>query len=428
MSKPPAPSWRVEALAGATTFFTMAYIVVVNPAVLAGSGTGMPFSGVMTATVLLSFSMTLLMGLYADLPFAVAPGMGINAFFAYSVVLGRGVPWPTALGAVFWAGVLFVLVSATPLRAQVAEAIPEDLRAASAAGIGLFLAFIGLKNAGFIVADAATFVRLGALDRKVGLSLLGGLLTIWLMRRRSPFAFLAGIFGVTAAAWASGLLETPKSLVSPPDFGSVLLKLDWRGALSPALWSTAAAILFTDLFDSISTFVGVAHATGLVDERGRPLRLKEGLLVDALATLGAGIVGTSSGTAYIESVSGIEMGGRTGLTSVFTALCFLPCFFLGPLAATVPPYATAPVLVIVGALMFRSVARVGFERLEDALPAFLTVALIPLTFSITQGLLWGFVSHAALYALAGRRRELPPARWAVALLAAVLLAAEHASW
>lgn len=427
MNKPPR-DWRTEALAGATTFFTMAYIVVVNPAVLSGSGTGMPFSGVLTATVLLSFTMTLLMGLYADLPFAVAPGMGINAFFAYSVVLGRGVPWPTALGAVFWAGVLFVLVSATPLRAQVAEAIPDDLRAAAAAGIGLFLAFIGLKNAGFIVADSATFVRLGTLDRKVALSLAGGLLTVWMMRRRSPFAFLAGIFAVTGTAWAAGLLEAPKSLVSAPDFGSVLFKLDLRGALAPALWSTVAAIMFTDLFDSISTFVGVAHATGLVDAKGRPLRLKEGLLVDAFATLTAGLFGTSSGTAFIESVSGIEMGGRTGLTAVFTALCFLPCFFLGPLAAMVPPYATAPVLVIVGALMFRSVARVSFEKLEDALPAFLTVALIPLTFSITQGLLWGFVSHSALYALAGRRRELPAARVAVAVLAAGLLAFEHARW
>ena len=428
MTKDDLRSWRVEALAGVTTFFTMAYIVVVNPAVLSGSGTGMPFAGVLTATVLLSFSMTLLMGLYADLPFAVAPGMGINAFFAYSVVLGRGVPWTTALGSVFWAGVLFVLVSATPLRQRLAEAIPEDLRAASAAGIGLFLAFIGLKNAGFIVADPATFVRLGTIDRKVGLSLLGGLLTVWLMRRRSPFAFLAGIFAVTGAAWGLGLLEVPKSLVSAPDFGGVLLKLDWRGALAPSLWPTTAAILFTDLFDSVSTFVGVAHATGLVDERGRPRRLKEGLLVDAFATLGAGLVGTSSGTAYIESVSGIEMGGRTGLTSVFTALCFLPCFFLGPLAAAVPAYATAPVLVIVGALMFRSVTRVSFERLEDAVPSFLAVALIPLTFSITQGLLWGFVSHAALYALAGRAKELPASRWAVAVLAAVLLAAEHAAW
>ncbi|MFI5362945.1 MAG: NCS2 family permease [Elusimicrobiota bacterium] len=414
-----------EALAGLTTFFTMAYIVVVNPAVLSGSGTGMPFTGVMTATVLLSFSMTLLMGLYADLPFAVAPGMGLNAFFAYSVVLGRGVPWPVALGAVFWAGVLFVAVSATPLRVRLAEAIPPDLRAAAAAGIGLFLAFIGLKNAGFIVADPATFVRLGTLDAKVALSLAGGLLTVFMMRRRSPLAFLSGIFAVTVAAWAAGLISAPSSLLSPPDFGSVFLKLDARAALAPALWSTVAVFLFTDLFDSVSTFVGVAHATGLHDENGRPLRLKEGLLVDAFATLGAGLIGTSSGTAYIESVSGIEMGGRTGLTSVFTALCFLPCFFLGPLAAMVPPYATAPTLVIVGALMFRSVRSISFERLEDALPAFLTVALIPLTFSITQGLLWGFVSHAALYVLAGRRRELPAGRVVVAVLAVVLLAAEH---
>lgn len=417
-----------EALAGITTFFTMAYIVVVNPAILSGSGTGMPFAGVLTATVLLSCSMTLLMGLYADLPFAVAPGMGLNAFFAYSVVLGRVVPWQTALGAVFWAGVLFVAVSVTPLRQRLAEAIPPDLRAASAAGIGLFLAFIGLKNAGFIVADPATFVRLGTLDRKVGLSLAGGLLTLWMMGRCSPLAFLSGIFAVTGVSWAVGLVSAPPSFFSAPDFSSVLLKLDARAALAPALWSTVAVFLFTDLFDSISTFVGVAHSTGLVDENGQPRRLREGLLVDAFATLGAGLFGTSSGTAYIESVAGIEMGGRRGLTSVFTALCFLPCFFLGPLAAMVPPYATAPTLVIVGALMFRSVKHVSFERVEDALPAFLTVALIPLTFSITQGLLWGFVSHAALYALAGRRKELTPARISVALLAAVLLAAEHARW
>ena len=428
MKRPARADVRREALAGLTTFFTMAYIVVVNPSVLSGSGTGMPFSGVMTATVLLSFSMTLLMGLYADLPFAVAPGMGLNAFFAYSVVLGRGVPWPVALGAVFWAGVLFVAISATPLRVRIAEAIPPDLRAASAAGIGLFLAFIGLKNAGFIVADPATFVRLGALDRKVALSLGGGLLTVWMMRRRSPLAFLSGIFAVTGAAWIAGLIAAPTSFVSAPDFTSVFLKLDVRAALAPALWSTAAVFLFTDLFDSISTFVGVAHATGLVDGQGQPRNLKEGLLVDAFATLGAGLIGTSSGTAYIESVSGIEMGGRTGLTSVFTALCFLPCSFLGPLAAMVPPYATAPTLVIVGALMFRSIKHIGFERLEDALPAFLTVALIPLTFSITQGLLWGFVSHAALYVMAGRRRELPPSRVAVALVAIVLLVAEHAHW
>ncbi|UPT75639.1 MAG: NCS2 family permease [Elusimicrobiota bacterium] len=335
--RPPAlPELRREALAGLTTFFTMAYIVVVNPSILSAPGTGMPFSGVLTATVLLAVSMTLLMGLYARLPFAVAPGMGLNAFFAYSIVLGRGVPWPVALGVVFWAGVLFLAVSLTPLRVRLAEAIPENLRVASAAGIGLFLAFIGLKNGGFIADDPATLVRLGTLDRRAFLALAGGALTVALMRRRSPFAFLAGIFGVTAAASLLGLVETPSPVWAAPDFSSVFLKLDLLGALKLSLLPAIVSILFTDLFDSVSTFVGVAHGSGLVDEKGRPLRLKEGLVVDAWATLCAGLFGTSSGTAYIESAAGIEMGGRTGWTAVFCALAFVPCFFLGPLAGMVP--------------------------------------------------------------------------------------------
>ncbi|MEQ1920480.1 MAG: NCS2 family permease, partial [Elusimicrobiota bacterium] len=226
MNIPPAADLKREALAGLTTFFTMAYIVVVNPAILSSPGTGMPFSGVLTATVLLSFLMTALMGAYARLPFAVAPGMGLNAFFAYSIILGRGVPWPTALGVVFWAGALFVLISITPVRVKLAEAIPDGLRTASAAGIGLFLAFIGLKNAGIVVPDPATLVRLGVLDRKAFLALAGGALTIALMRRKSAFAFLAGIFGVTAAAWVLGLIETPPSAFSRPDFSSVFFKLD----------------------------------------------------------------------------------------------------------------------------------------------------------------------------------------------------------
>ncbi len=425
MKLPPASDLKREALAGLTTFFTMAYIVVVNPAILSTSGTGMPFAGVMTATVLLSLVMTALMGAYARLPFAVAPGMGLNAFFAYSIVLGRGVPWPVALGVVFWAGVLFTAISVTPVRVKIAEAIPEGLRVASAAGIGLFLAFIGLKNGGFVVSDPATFVRLGTLDRKAFLALAGGALTIRLMRSKSPFAFLAGIFSVTLAARLMGLVETPSSIFAAPDFSSVFFKLDALGALKLSLLPAIVSILFTDLFDSISTFVGVAHATGLVDPKGQPHRLKQGLIVDALATLGAGLFGTSSGTAYIESAAGIEMGGRTGWTAFFTALCFLPCFFLGPLAGMVPAYATAPVLVIVGALMFRSVARVDFTRLEDAVPAFLTIALIPLTFSITQGILWGFISHVGLYLMAGRRREIHPVMYVLALISIGLLVLER---
>jgi AGZA family xanthine/uracil permease-like MFS transporter len=420
-----APSLRIEALAGVTTFFTMVYIVAVNPSILAAQGTGMPFSGVLTATVLLSFVMTLAMGLYARLPFAVAPGMGLNAFFTYSIVLGDGVPWPTALGIVFWAGVLFVLVSVTRLRVALASAIPVHLRSAAAAGIGLFLTFIGLKNAGIVVADTATFVRPGAFTLGTLLSLGGLTLTAWLLHRRRATAFLAGIAAVTASAWLLGLVPAPSSIVAGPDFRSVLLRLDLTGALALPMLPSIVAIMLTDLFDSLSTFIGLSQAAGLVDERGEPRRLREGLLVDAFATLGAGLVGTSPGTAYIESAAGIECGGRTGRTAIFAAVCFLPCLFLAPLAAMVPAFATAPVLILVGALMFRAFAGMPLARIEDAVPAFLTVALIPLTFSITQGMVWGFLSHVGLYAIAGRRREIAPAMVGLAALAMGLLVVEQ---
>lgn len=422
------PSVYTEAVAGVTTFFTMAYIVVVNPSILSAEGTGMPFGGVLTATVIICFVMTLLMGLYARLPFAVAPGMGINAFFTYTIILGQGVPWPVALGIVFWAGVLFLLISLTPLRETIARAIPPSLRIATATGIGIFLTFIGLKNAGLIAADPVTFVRLGALDHKVLLMLLGVVVTVLLVVRRSPFAYLAGIFVVTLLAWLAGDVKAPASFFSAPDFRSVFFKLDILGALRLSLLHAIVSVMFTDLFDSISTFIGVSHASGLLDEDGNPRRLRQGLIVDAWATLGAGLAGTSSGTAYIESVAGISMGGRTGLTAVFTALCFLPCLFVAPLAGMVPPYATAGVLILVGAAMFRSVSGIDFERLEEALPAFLTIVLIPLTFSITQGILWGFISHVGLFLLAGRRREIHPMMYALALVSVGLLVLEHAKF
>lgn len=416
---------RTEAIAGVTTFFTMAYIVVVNPAILSTEGTGLSFSGVLTATVLICFVMTLLMGLYARLPFAVAPGMGINAFFTFTIILGMKVPWQAALGIIFWAGVLFMLISATPVRETIARAIPPGLRIATAAGIGIFLTFIGLRNSGFIVADPVTFVKLGTLDAKSLLTLLGLGVTIWLLKRNSSLAFLSGIILVTLIAWLAGFVKAPEKFLSAPDFGSVFLKLDVRGALKLSLLPAIISILFTDLFDSISTFIGVSQASGMLDEEGNPKNLKQGLIVDALATLGAGLAGTSSGTAYIESVAGIQAGGRTGWTSIFTALCFLPCFFLASLASMVPPYATAPVLILVGASMFSSVAAISFKRIEDSLPAFLTIILIPLTFSITQGILWGFISHTALYLMAGRSREIHPVMYALALLSVGLLALEH---
>ena len=405
----------------------MAYIVVVNPTILSTPGTGMAFSGVLTATVLICFSMTLLMGLYAKLPFAVAPGMGINAFFTFTIILQAKVWWQVALGIIFWAGVLFLLISVTPVRATIAKAIPPELRIGTAAGIGIFLTFIGLKNAGLITSDPVTFVRLGTLGVETVLAMLGVLLTIFLMTRGSSLAFLAGILFVTLAGWALGLLKAPPSFFSAPDFHTVFLKADIWGALKLSLLPAIVAILFTDLFDSISTFIGVAHAANLLDENGNPRNLKQGLIVDSFATLGAGLAGTSSGTAYIESIAGIDSGGRTGWTSVFTALCFLPCLFIAPLAGMVPAYATAPVLLLVGASMFKTVSAIDFRKIEEGLPAFLTIILIPLTFSITQGILWGFISHVGLYLVVGRRREIHPVMFVLALIAIGLLALEHSN-
>ena len=419
------PDLRTEAIAGVTTFFTMAYIVVVNPAILSTPGTGMAFRGVLTATVLVCFVMTLLMGVYAELPFAVAPGMGINAYFTFTVILTQHVWWQTALGIIFWAGVLFLLISVTPIRETIAKAIPAELRIATAAGIGIFLTFIGLKNAGLITSDPVTFVKLGTLGWTTLLTLIGFIVTVILLVRRSPLAFLAGIFAATVIGWATGFVKAPDQIFSAPDFQTVFLKLDILGALKLSLLPAIIGILFTDLFDSISTFIGVAHAAELLDEHGNPRNLRQGLIVDSIATFGAGLAGTSSGTAYIESIAGINSGGRTGLTSVFTAVCFLPCFFLAPLAGMVPPFATTPVLVFVGAAMFKSVASINFARIEEGLPAFLTIILIPLTFSITQGILWGFIAHVGLYLVVGRRKDVHPVMYVLAAVAIGLLVLEH---
>ena len=324
---------RTEAIAGVTTFFTMAYIVVVNPGILSTPGTGMPFSGALTATVLIAFLMTLMMGIYARLPFAVAPGMGINAFFTFTIILTQKVWWQTALGIIFWAGVLFLLISITPVRETIAKAIPPELRIGTAAGIGIFLTFIGLKNAGIITSDPITFVKLGHLGSQTWFAILGLVVTILLMIRRSALAFLAGIFFVTLIAWGYGHVQAPASFFSAPDFQTVFLKLDILGALKLSLLPAIIALMFTDLFDSISSFMGVAHAADLLDEKGDPRNLRQGLIVDSFATFGAGLAGTSSGTAYVESIAGIRMGGRSGMASVVTALCFLPCFFVAPLAA-----------------------------------------------------------------------------------------------
>ena len=403
----------------------MAYIVIVNPSILSSPGTGIPFSGALTATVLVCFTMTLLMGLYAKLPFGVAPGMGLNAFFTYTIVINGGVPWPVALGIIFWAGVIFLLISATPLRERIAMAIPPHLRAATAGGIGLLLTFIGLQNSGFVAANPATMVGVGALDHRALFTLAALIVSVWLARRDNPFAYLAGIALVTAGAWIGGFVQPPASWFSAPDFSSVFLKLDVLGALRLSLVPAVVTVMLTDLFDSLSTFIGVSQAAGMLDDKGEPKNLRQGLVVDAFATLGAGLFGSSSGTAYVESIAGIRMGGRSGMAAVVTAICFLPCLFIAPLAATIPPYATSAVLILVGVSMFTSVTRIGFDHPEIAVPAFATLILIPLTFSITQGILWGFILHAALHAVAGKARQVSAAAWALAAVSIALLVIEH---
>ena len=414
-----------EIVAGVTTFLTMAYIVVVNPAILSSTGTGIPFSGALTATVLVCFTMTMLMGVYARLPFGVAPGMGLNAFFAYTLIIGGGISWPVALGIVFWAGVAFLLVSTTPLRERIAMSIPASLRSATAGGIGLLLTFIGLQHAGFVAANPATMVGAGQLDHRALLTLAGLIVSVWLLRRDNPFAYLAGIAVVTAGASIGGYVTPPASWFSAPDFSSVFFKLDIWGALKLSLLPAILTVMLTDLFDSLSTFIGVAQAANLVDENGEPKNLRRGLIVDSFATLGAGLFGSSPGTAYVESIAGIRVGGRTGTTAIVTACCFLPCLFIAPIAAAIPPYATSAVLILVGVSMFQPVSQVPFERLEIAVPAFATLILIPLTFSITQGILWGFILHAVLHVVAGRARAVTAAAWGLAAVSVALLVIEH---
>jgi AGZA family xanthine/uracil permease-like MFS transporter len=416
--------WQDEINGGLVNFLAVMYIIAVNPLILSTKGTGMPFDGVMTATVLLAFSMTLLMGLYAKLPYVVAPGMGVNAYFTYTLVLRQEIPWQVALGMVFWAGVIFLAISVTKLREHIAKAIPQSLRIAAAVGIGLFLTLIGLKSCGLVVGDKVTFVRFGGFTQESVLALTGIVIIAGLMIRNFRGAMLGGIVTITVLGSLVGVTKTPTELVSAPNF-STFFAMDIWGALSWAFVPAILGIMFTDLFDSISTFVGVSKATGLVDEEGHPKNLKEGLLVDSFATLGAGVFGSSSGTAFIESAAGIESGGRTGRAAVITAFCFLPFLFFAPLVAIVPACATGPVLIIVGATMFKSAKEISAEALEDLIPAFITIVLIPFTFSITTGIMFGFIAHTLMYLLVGRWKDVSPIMYVLAAASIVLLTIEH---
>ena len=414
-----------EILAGVSSFLATAYIIIVNPAIL--SQAGMPFSAVLTATVLVSFFSSLMMGLYARNPILVAPGMGLNAFFTFTAVLTMKISYQIALGAVFWSGIVFLLLSAFNIRTYIVQAIPKTLRYAIASGIGLFIAMIGLANAKFVVANPATIIGIGKLDASVLTFIAGLAITAFLLVKKVKGSILIGIVLTTLLAWPIGRwwsgsnpIVNVTQLVSMPDF-SLLFQLDILHSLQWSMVPVVFAFVFTDMFDSLSTFVGLSEAAGLVDENGEPRNIKKSLMVDAFSTTIAGLLGSSPGTAYIESAVGIEQGGRTGLTAITGAILFLPFLFLSPLVSAVPAIATAPALVLVGVFMMKPIIKINWIQLEEAIPAFIAMVFIPLTYSITQGIIWGFLSWTLLQVAAGKTKQISIALWITDIFAILAL-------
>ena len=398
---------RTEVAAGVTTFLTMAYIIFVNPTILQEAG--VPFTGALFATCASAAIGSILMGLLANYPFALAPGMGLNAYFTYSVVKGLGYDWRVALGAVFVSGIAFLILTLVRVRAMIVDAIPMTMKTSVAAGIGLFIAFIGLKNAGVIAASPATFVTLGhVVSKSVVLALVGLLLTAALMVRGFRSAIIIGILVVTVAAIALRLSGLPDGLMRLPDVRSTFLQLDVRGALRLGVFYVIFVFLFVDLFDTIGSLMGLGRQAGYLTPEGRMPRVNFALLADAIATIAGALFGTSTVVTYIESATGVSEGGRTGLTSVVVGALFLLAAFFSPLAGAIPPIATAPALIIVGALMISAVRSIPWDDLTEAIPAFLTMLAMPLTFSIANGLALGFIFYPLLKLLTGRGREASP--------------------
>ena len=401
-----------ETAAGITTFLTMAYIIFVNPNILGSAG--MDKGAVITATILASAFGTLLAGLWANVPFAMAPGMGLNAFFAFTLVLGRQVSWQTALGVVFISGIAFLALTLLGVRKYIVAAIPVNLRLAIAAGIGLFITFIGLRNLGLIVDDPATLVTLGPLDAPVLLGLTGLLVIIVLEIRGTRGSILLGILAATLLGMAFGQVGLPDAVMSsPPSLAPVLFKMDLGGALQWGMWGAIFSFMFVDLFDSVGTIVACSYEAGLVAEDGSIAKLDRVLEADAISTIAGALLGTSTTTTYIESGAGIAAGGRTGLANVVTAGMFLAALLFTPLIGMVPAFATAPALIVVGVFMFRNVALIDFRSFAHGAPAFLTIILMPLTSSISMGLAFGFVAHIVASAAAGRARGIHPVMWFV---------------
>ncbi len=415
---------RTELFAGLTTFLTMAYIVVVNPLVLGAAG--MPVAGVAVATCVSAGFGSILMGLLSNYPLALAPGMGLNAYFTYTVVKTLGLPWQVALGCVFLSAVAFLLLTLTGVRRLIMDAIPRSLFAAVSGGIGLFIAFIGLKSAGIIVSDPDTAVTLGKLvSSTVALGLLGLLIIAVLQARAVKSAMLLGILGTAAVAWILGLARFTPSSYHLADLSATAFRLDipaalsLKGGIGLSLVEIVFVFLFVDLFDNVGTLMAVTKRAGLVTADGTVPRMSRILLADSISMLVGALAGTSPVTSYIESTAGVAVGGRTGLTSVTVGLLFLATLFLAPLVQAIPAVATAPALILVGAMMMGALAEVDWHDPAEGIPAFLTVIIIPLSYSIANGLAFGIVSHAVLKLVRGQARSRD---WLVYVLAALCVA------
>jgi AGZA family xanthine/uracil permease-like MFS transporter len=399
---------KTEVIAGFTTFLTMAYIIFVNPAILAQ--TGMDFNAVFVATCLAAAFGTAVMALLANYPIALAPGMGLNAYFTFAVVKGMGVPWQTALGAVFISGVIFVLVSSFKLREILVNAIPRSLKLAISAGVGLFLAIIGLKSAGLITASPVTMVQMGDIHApSTILAVLGFFLIVALEYRKVKGSIIIGVLGVTVLSVVLGLTEFKGVFSAPPSIAPTFMQMDLKGAMNVGLLGVVFIFFFVDLFDTTGTLIGVSHRSGLLDKDGKLPRLKKALLADSSAIMVGAALGTSSVTAYVESAAGVAAGGRTGLTSLVVALLFLAALFVAPLAGTVPAYATAPALCYVAVLMARGLAEIDWDDITEAAPAVITAVGMPFTYSIADGIAFGFISYAAIKLFSGRFKDLSPA-------------------
>ncbi len=414
-------SLRTEIIAGITTFMTMAYIIFVNPAIL--SETGMDFGAVMTATCLASAIGTLIMGLYANYPFALAPGMGLNAFFAFTVVIGMKISWQTALAAVFLDGILFILLTASRVREAIVNAVPYNLKLAVSAGIGLFIALIGLVGAGIVVDNPATLVSLGDLTKPAPiLSLCGLLLMAVLHAYKVKGALLWGILAVTLAAIPLGVASPPQGIIStPPSLSPILFKFDLKGLMNVAMIGVVITFLFVDLFDTLGTLIGVSARAGFLDKDGNLPRANKALTADAVATAVGACLGTSTVTTYVESASGVEEGGRTGLVSCVVALLFLGALFFSPIARIVPAAATSPALIMVGVFMMQALKGLNFDDITEMVPAAIAIFTMPFTYSIAEGIAWGIISYTLIKLLTGRGRQVS---LTMSILTALFLAKE----